>query len=124
MGVSDWSSDVGSSDLKLEVHGYPIPPCGGGRGWGVATRSMPAWIAAYETKEWSLARLAGDAMAMERPVLPAPHQVVAELDRSILGYSITSKRSLVYHAWVTLSSTLLGFVMGTVLGIQIGRAHV
>src|SRR3546814_20757150 len=64
-------------------------------------------------------------MAMERPVLPAPHQVVAELDRSILGYKITSKRSLVYHAWVTLSSTLLGFVMGTVLGIllAVGIVH-
>jgi hypothetical protein len=28
----------------------------------------------------------------------------------------TSKRSLVYHAWVTLSSTLLGFVFGTAAG--------
>src|SRR3546814_5835169 len=34
----------------LQLHGNPLPPCGGGLGWGVATRSMPAWIAAYETK--------------------------------------------------------------------------
>ena len=30
-----------------------------------------------------------------------------------------SIRSLVYHAWVTLSSTLLGFAFGTALGILI-----
>ncbi|MGB1970694.1 MAG: ABC transporter permease, partial [Paracoccaceae bacterium] len=30
---------------------------------------------------------------------------------------ITSKRSLVFHGWITLSSTLLGFAIGTGLGI-------
>ncbi|MEQ9627947.1 MAG: ABC transporter permease, partial [Roseitalea porphyridii] len=85
-------------------------------------------INGYERRDvdWSFSQLAGDAMAMERPILPAPHQVVAELDKTILGISITSKRSLVYHAWVTLSSTLLGFVMGTLLGIvlAVGIVHV
>jgi NitT/TauT family transport system permease protein len=35
-------------------------------------------------------------------------------------------RSLVYHAWVTLSSTLLGFAFGTALGILIavGIVHI
>jgi NitT/TauT family transport system permease protein len=39
---------------------------------------------------------------------------------------ITSNRSLIYHSWVTLSSTLLGFAFGTVLGIVIavGIVHV
>jgi NitT/TauT family transport system permease protein len=39
---------------------------------------------------------------------------------------VTSARSLVYHAWVTLSSTLLGFAFGTALGIliAIGIVHV
>jgi NitT/TauT family transport system permease protein len=38
---------------------------------------------------------------------------------------ITSKRSLVYHAWITLSATLLGFGIGTVLGIllAVGIVH-
>jgi NitT/TauT family transport system permease protein len=37
-----------------------------------------------------------------------------------------NKRSLVYHSWVTLSSTLLGFAFGTALGILIavGIVHV
>ena len=40
----------------------------------------------------------------------------------MLGDPVTSKRSLVYHAWVTLSSTLLGFAIGTVLGIVLAVA--
>jgi NitT/TauT family transport system permease protein len=37
---------------------------------------------------------------------------------------VTSKRSLVYHGWITLSSTLLGFVFGTILGIGLAVAIV
>jgi NitT/TauT family transport system permease protein len=51
------------------------------------------------------------------PRLPSPHQVGAEIHRSVFTVSPTSNRSLLYHAWVTLSSTLLGFVIGTLLGI-------
>ncbi len=53
----------------------------------------------------------------KRPRLPSPHQVVAELYDTVFAKKITSKRSLVYHGWVTLSATLLGFAMGTALGI-------
>ncbi|MBV1927497.1 MAG: ABC transporter permease [Rhodobacteraceae bacterium] len=53
----------------------------------------------------------------ERPRLPAPHQVAEELWNTTVMKKITSKRSLVYHGWVTLSATLLGFAIGTGLGI-------
>jgi NitT/TauT family transport system permease protein len=56
-------------------------------------------------------------MAQERPVLPAPHQVVMELKKTVLDTPVTSRRSLLHHAWVTLSSTLLGFALGALLGI-------
>lgn len=61
----------------------------------------------------------------ERPVLPSPHQVAGELWDTTVGKPVTSKRSLVYHAWITLSATLLGFAIGTVLGIllAIGIVH-
>ena len=64
-------------------------------------------------------------MAQDRPVLPAPHQVAVEIWETTVNKNITSKRSLVYHAWITLSATLLGFVMGTVLGIAlaVGIVH-
>lgn len=95
---------------------------------GAVWLNAPLLIDGYERRgeAWDLQRLAGEAMAMERPILPAPHQVAVELNDSVLGRAVTSKRSLVYHAWVTLSSTLLGFVMGTLLGIvlAIGIVHV
>ena len=58
-----------------------------------------------------------ETFALERPRLPAPHQVAAELWNSTVNKKITSKRSLVFHGWITLSSTLLGFAIGTGLGI-------
>ncbi|MEW9614336.1 ABC transporter permease [Shinella sp. S4-D37] len=63
-------------------------------------------------------------MAQERPVLPAPHQVIAELWDTTVNKAVTSKRSLVYHSWITLSATLLGFAMGAVLGILLAIAIV
>jgi NitT/TauT family transport system permease protein len=62
----------------------------------------------------------------ERPVIPAPHQIAIELWKDVFTYAPWTVRSLVYHLWVTLSSTLLGFAIGAVLGIvlAIGIVHV
>lgn len=64
-------------------------------------------------------------LTLERPVLPAPHQVAAGLWEGIAGQKITSKRSLVWHGWVTLSATLAGFAIGTVagIGLAVGIVH-
>jgi NitT/TauT family transport system permease protein len=63
--------------------------------------------------------------AQERPQLPAPHQVVEELWSTTVEQNVTSRRSLVYHAWITLSATVLGFAIGTTMGIllAIGIVH-
>ena len=53
----------------------------------------------------------------KRPNLPSPHQIAAEIYNTVFTKKITSKRSLVYHGWVTLAPTLLGFAIGTLLGI-------
>ncbi|MFD2740519.1 ABC transporter permease [Sulfitobacter aestuarii] len=58
-----------------------------------------------------------DTWTQDKPKLPAPHQVGAELWATVVQKNITSKRSLVYHSWVTLSATLLGFALGTGLGV-------
>lgn len=60
-----------------------------------------------------------DTMAQERPQLPAPHQVITEIWKTTVEKKITSKRSLIYHAGITLSSTSLGFLMGSLLGITL-----
>lgn len=58
----------------------------------------------------------------KRPVLPAPHQVATEIWNTTVEKRITSKRSLIYHGGITLSSTMLGFVMGTLLGVTLAAA--
>lgn len=65
-------------------------------------------------------------LSQAKPTLPAPHQVARNVFENTFLRSITSSRSLVYHAWVTLSSTLTGFALGTLLGIAIavGIVHV
>ena len=76
--------------------------------------------------EWNFQLLVSDSWSMGRPVLPAPHQIMKDMKKSLFEHKITSKRSLVYHGGVTISSTLVGFVMGGVLGIllAIGIVHV
>ncbi|NRG16795.1 ABC transporter permease [Rhizobiales bacterium] len=64
-----------------------------------------------------LTEFIADTLAQERPLLPAPHQVAVEIWKTTAEKSVTSKRSLVYHSGITLSSTLLGFLIGTALGI-------
>ncbi len=66
-----------------------------------------------------------DVWSQDRPRLPAPHQVAVELWETTVEKKITSKRSLIYHGQVTLSATLLGFVIGTGLGIllAVGIVH-
>ena len=81
--------------------------------------NAPWQIERYEKAgiEWQMEDLVRDTMALDRPILPAPHQIVIEIWQTTVEKKITSKRSLVYHGGITLSSTLLGFLMGTVLGI-------
>jgi NitT/TauT family transport system permease protein len=75
--------------------------------------------------EIAISDLVRNTMAQERPVLPAPHQVIAEIWDTTVNKAITSKRSLLYHAWITLSATLLGFGIGAALGVllAVGIVH-
>jgi NitT/TauT family transport system permease protein len=67
----------------------------------------------------------GQTYSQPKPILPAPHQIATNFYKDTFLVKPTSRRSLVFHAWVTLSSTLLGFVFGTMLGmlIAIGIVH-
>ena len=67
--------------------------------------------------DYSVGDLIRATWSQDRPRLPAPHQILAELDRSVFGIAPSSKRSLVYHARVTLEATLLGFVIGSLFGM-------
>jgi NitT/TauT family transport system permease protein len=69
----------------------------------------------------SASELVADTWAQDKPKLPAPHQVAAEIWKTtgamVAKGRAFSKRSLIYHSWITLSATLLGFAMGTALGV-------
>ena len=102
--------------------------------WYAAVIPMNAqWTrdqAARAGVEVSFSALVADTMAQDRPRLPAPHQVAAELWNSTVVEELTgrrgfwntgslSNRSLIYHGWITLSATLLGFAIGSALGIAL-----
>ena len=96
--------------------------------YGAAVWLNSQWTydqAARAGAEVGFSELVADTMAQDRPVLPAPHQVAVELYDTVIDKRITSKRSLVYHGWITVSATLLGFVFGTGLGIllAVGIVH-
>lgn len=96
--------------------------------YAAAIKMNAAWTYAQANRagtEVTFSEVVRDTLNQERPVLPAPHQVAAELWATTVEKKITSKRSLVFHGWVTLSATLLGFAIGTTAGIllAIGITH-
>ena len=75
-------------------------------------------------RQLTFSELVQDTWSQKKPKLPAPHQVGYEMWKTIFDKKVTSKRSLVYHGWITLSATLAGFILGTILGILLALAIV
>ena len=72
--------------------------------------------------EMTTLEIATAAMTQDRPVLPAPHQVAAEIWNTTVGEPVMRERrgemqgnprNLVFHAYHTLWPTILGFGIGT-----------
>ncbi|HJT11427.1 MAG TPA: ABC transporter permease [Dongiaceae bacterium] len=76
--------------------------------------------------DYTVGDLLKGTWSMERPVLPAPDQIAVDLWKSTVQLKVTSKRSLIYHTYITASATLVGFAFGTILGILLaaGIVHV
>jgi NitT/TauT family transport system permease protein len=99
---------------------------------GVVWYAAATWLNAPQVIErvlsdrpgWGLADLLPLTWSMERPVLPAPHQIALDMWRSTVDWPLNSPRSLLFHTGVTAASTLLGFVMGTLLGLGLAVAIV
>ncbi|MCO5069895.1 MAG: ABC transporter permease [Rhizobiaceae bacterium] len=74
----------------------------------------------------TFSQFVGQTLSQQKPTLPAPHQVAKNVFENTFLRKVTSNRSLVYHSWVTLSSTVLGFAFGTALGvlIAVGIVHI
>jgi NitT/TauT family transport system permease protein len=91
--------------------------------WYIAAIAMNWAIVrdGFEREEtpYTIADVLSGTMDAERPLLPAPHQLAAAVTDSVFGYPPLAARSLVYHSLVTLSATLLGFVIGALFGIAL-----
>ncbi len=92
--------------------------------WYVAAALMNAPLqrdlfANNDITTYTTADLIRASLNMERPKLPAPHQIAAELYKLLIATDPTSKRSLVFHAAITLEETLIGFAIGAALGVAL-----
>jgi NitT/TauT family transport system permease protein len=92
--------------------------------YGAAVALNAAWAhdkAKRADVTLSFGELVADTWSQDKPKLPAPHQVAVEIWKTtgemVANWRAFSKRSLIYHSWVTFSSTALGFLLGTALGI-------
>ena len=89
--------------------------------WYIAAVLMNMHIVrdAFERNEtpYTTGELIAGTLSAERPLLPAPHQIIETFADDVFGWPVYSPRSLVYHSWVTLSATFLGFLLGATFGI-------
>jgi len=62
---------------------------------------------------------------LDRPLLPAPHQVAAELLDGLFRHPIAAPHSLIFHAAVTAEAASCGFALAMALGtaLAVGIVH-
>ena len=95
--------------------------------WYIAAIPMNAVLAApkIEAAGGGIGNVLAVSWNLERPILPTPHQLALELWNTIFMIAPWKVKSLLFHCWITLSSTLLGFFLGIILGVAlaIGIVH-
>jgi len=111
-----WYAAVGPMNIRValdqvERSGATVTPA-----TSVDRRATSVWVLMARNSEHIAA-----GYALERPRLPTPGQVGQELWKTT-GAMVErgrafSKRSLLLHGWITLQSTLWGFLLGTTLGM-------
>jgi NitT/TauT family transport system permease protein len=102
----------------------------------VLTIVVALWFAAAIWMNWDQAQALADddagwtgilqgALALDKPLLPTPIQIVTEMLNSILGYPLASPRNLLLHAGVTTWTAGFGLLIGLGAGIllAIGIVH-
>ena len=96
---------------QVERSGVEVMPAG-----SVERRDVSVWRLMLDNRTHLAV-----AYDLQRPRLPTPTQVGQELWKTtgamVLKGRAWSKRSLIYHGWITLQSTFWGFFLGTSLGI-------
>ena len=93
--------------------------------WYLAAIPMNSEKVSRQFKNLTFKEHVDKSWNLKKPKLPTPHQIVNEIIKTTFYKKINSKRSLVYHGWITLKATLAGFILGTILGIllALGIVH-
>ena len=114
--IAVWYASVAPMNIRValdqaERSGATVLPA-----TSVERRSTSVWRLMLDNSEHIKA-----GYALDRPRLPTPQQVGQELWKTtgamVQRGRAFSKRSLILHGWLTMKSTLSGFLLGTVLGI-------
>jgi NitT/TauT family transport system permease protein len=96
--------------------------------WYLASVWLNAtWVydqAARDGRTVTFSQMVAETQSQERPLLPPPHQVGAELWKGLTAQAVTSKRSLVWHGYKTFEATMAGFALGIALGVGLAVAIV
>ena len=96
--------------------------------WYIATVPMNAYSIVAENKiaasDGSFLSKLQILWSLDQPAVPAPHQVAVNLWNTVALADPATPRSLIYHAGITLGPTLLGFLLGSLLGIGLAIAIV
>src|SRR4051812_28766739 len=72
-----------------------------GLAWALNSAGAIERVLAPQGAGWTWLDLLNATLAMERPVLPAPHQVAVELWSSLVDWPVDSPRNLLFHVAVT-----------------------
>ena len=93
--------------------------------WYLAAIPMNSEKVSRQFKNLSTSEHIQKCWSLKKPKLPTPHQIVTEMVNTTFFKKVSSKRSLVYHGWITLQATLAGFFLGTLFGIllALGIVH-
>ena len=95
-----------------------------GAAWGMNSSAAVERVLTPTGNPWTWQDLLATTWNMERPVLPAPHQIALDFWSSLVDWPIDSPRNLMFHVAVTGETTLVGFVLGTLLGLALAVAIV
>ncbi len=118
-----WSARLGHQGLPVAVVLLAVLLAWYAAAW--ALNAPGAIERVLNTRDtWNWRDLLQATMGMERPVMPAPHQVALDMWSSLTDWPLSSPRNLLFHVAVTGQSTLLGFAMGTALGLVLAVAIV
>jgi NitT/TauT family transport system permease protein len=88
-----------------------------GAAWGMNSAAAVERVLEPAGHPWTWQDLLATTWNMERPVLPAPHQIAVDFWSGLVDWPLDSPRNLLFHVAVTGETTLVGFVLGTLLGL-------